>query len=65
MTTRTNGSEKLESAVEETLAGRCSFHLHAETWEAFTVALDAPTQGLSRLKRLLSEPSIFSGPDPR
>ena len=57
----------LESALgraEETLADRRSFPLDAEKWAAFMVALDAPTRDLPRLKRLLSEPSIFSGRDP-
>ncbi|TPK91647.1 DUF1778 domain-containing protein [Mesorhizobium sp. B2-4-12] len=57
----------LESALgraEETLADRRSFHLDAEKWAAFMAALDAPTRDLPRLKRLLSEPSIFSGRDP-
>ncbi|WP_292134293.1 DUF1778 domain-containing protein [Mesorhizobium sp.] len=57
----------LESALgraEETLADRHSFSLDAEKWAAFMAALDAPTRDLPRLKRLLSEPSIFSGRDP-
>ncbi|RTL96840.1 MAG: DUF1778 domain-containing protein [Hyphomicrobiales bacterium] len=57
----------LESALgraEETLADRRAFHLDAEKWAAFIAALDAPTRDLPRLKRLLSEPSIFSGRDP-
>ncbi|MER8885198.1 MULTISPECIES: DUF1778 domain-containing protein [unclassified Mesorhizobium] len=57
----------LESALaraEETLADRRSLHLDAEKWVAFMAALDAPTRDLPRLKRLLNEPSIFSGRDP-
>ncbi|MER8391739.1 DUF1778 domain-containing protein [Mesorhizobium sp. M1340] len=57
----------LESALaraEETLADRRSFHLDAEKWVAFMAALDAPTRDLPRLKRLLNEPSTFSGRDP-
>ncbi|WP_434723209.1 DUF1778 domain-containing protein [Mesorhizobium sp. RIZ17] len=57
----------LESALgraEETLADRRTFHLDAEKWAAFISALDAPTRDLPRLKRLLSEPSIFSSRSP-
>ncbi|WP_352867473.1 DUF1778 domain-containing protein [Mesorhizobium sp. M1409] len=48
----------------EKLADRRSFHLDAKKWAAFMAALDASTRDLSRLKRLLSEPSIFSDRDP-
>jgi uncharacterized protein (DUF1778 family) len=57
----------LESALgraEEALADRRSFHLDAERWKAFIAALDTPPRDLPRLKRLLREPSIFSGRDP-
>jgi uncharacterized protein (DUF1778 family) len=57
----------LESALrraEETLADRHSFPLNPEKWAAFMEALDAPTRDLPHLKRLLREPSIFSGNDP-
>ncbi|QND64062.1 DUF1778 domain-containing protein [Mesorhizobium loti] len=49
----------------EKLADRRSFPLDAEKWVVFMAALDAPTRDLPRLKRLLSEPSVFparSGP---
>jgi uncharacterized protein (DUF1778 family) len=57
----------LESALgraEETLADRRSFHLDAERWEAFQAALDASPRDLPRLKKLLNEPSVFSGGEP-
>ena len=57
----------LESALgraQETLADRRSFHLDAERWKAFMVALDAPPRDLPRLERLLNDPGIFSGRDP-
>jgi uncharacterized protein (DUF1778 family) len=57
----------LESALgraEEALANRKSFHLDTPRWEAFQAALDAPPRDLPDLKRLLSEPSIFSGREP-
>ena len=56
----------LESALvraEETLADRRSFHLGPDRWAAFMAALEAPPRDLPHLKRLLSEPSIFSGRD--
>jgi len=52
----------LESALaraEETLADRRHFGLNAEQWETFMAALDAPTQVSARMRRLLTEPSIF------
>lgn len=57
----------LESALgraEETLADRRSFALDAEQWQAFVAALDAPPRDLPRLKRLLTEPGVFSGGKP-
>jgi uncharacterized protein (DUF1778 family) len=53
----------LESALsraEEALADRRVFQLRPEKWEAFVAALDAPPRGLPRLRKLLSEPSVFS-----
>jgi uncharacterized protein (DUF1778 family) len=52
----------LESALaraEETLIDRRQFGLSAEKWTAFMAALDAPVRPHARLKRLLSEPSVF------
>ncbi len=52
----------LESALaraEETLPDRRHFGLDADQWQAFLDALDAPPRPLPRLKRLLTEPSIF------
>lgn len=57
----------LESALgraEEALADRRAFRLDADRWEAFIAALDAPPSDLPALRRLLSEPGIFSGRDP-
>lgn len=57
----------LESALgraEEALADRRVFQLDSERWEAFITALDAPPHDLSRLRKLLNEPSIFSGSGP-
>lgn len=46
-------------AASETLANRRLFMLDDEQWQAFQAALDRPPQDLPRLRRLLSEPSIF------
>jgi uncharacterized protein (DUF1778 family) len=53
----------LESALgraEEALGDRRVFQLSPEKWEAFIAALDAPPRDLPRLRKLLSEPSVFS-----
>jgi len=50
--------------AEETLADRTRFRLDADQWEAFQAALDTPPRDLPRLRRLLTEPGIFSGRDP-
>ena len=52
----------LESALaqaEETLIDRRRFGLSAENWTAFMAALDAPVRPQARLRRLLSELSVF------
>jgi uncharacterized protein (DUF1778 family) len=52
----------LESALaraQESLPDRQHFGLDAERWQAFLAALDAPPRPLPRLKRLLTEPSVF------
>ncbi|WP_352928351.1 DUF1778 domain-containing protein [Mesorhizobium sp. M1088] len=49
------------SSLSQKPADPHSFRLDAEKWAAFMAAMDAPTRDLPRLKRLLSEPSIFSG----
>lgn len=54
----------LESALgraEEALADRRSFQLSPEQWADFIAALDAPPRDLPRLRKLLNEPSVFSG----
>ncbi|MEH3117217.1 MAG: DUF1778 domain-containing protein [Methylorubrum populi] len=53
----------LESALgraEEALADRRVFQLPPDRWGAFAAALDAPPRDLPRLRKLLSEPSVFS-----
>ena len=57
----------LESALgraEEALADRRVFQLDPDTWKAFAAALDAPPRDMPRLRKLLNEPSIFSGGEP-
>jgi len=52
----------LESALaraEETLPDRRKFQLNDKQWKEFLAALDAPPRSMSRLKRLLKEPSVF------
>ena len=52
----------LESALaraEETLPDRRKFRLDDKQWKMFLAALDAPPRSLPRLKRLLTEPSVF------
>ena len=52
----------LESALaraEETLPDRRHFGLKADQWSAFMAALEAPPRDLPRMRRLLSEPSVF------
>jgi uncharacterized protein (DUF1778 family) len=58
----------VESALlraEAMLADRQRFSLTAEQWEVFLTALDAPPRELPNVRRLLSEPSIFSAPAPK
>ncbi len=54
----------LESAIdraEEALADRRVFQIPPEKWDAFVEALDAPPRDLPRLRKLLTEPGVFSG----
>ncbi|OLP59281.1 hypothetical protein BJF93_05200 [Xaviernesmea oryzae] len=50
--------------AEEALADRRVFQLAPEQWDAFVSALNAPPRDLPRLRKLLNEPSLFSGSDP-
>ena len=47
------------SRAEETLLDRRVFYVDAETYDRFMQALDAPPREIPRLKRLLTEPSVF------
>ena len=48
--------------AKEVLSERNYFGLDAKQWKAFQAALDAPVRNLPRIKRLLSEDSIFDLP---
>jgi uncharacterized protein (DUF1778 family) len=57
----------LQSALDradESLSHRRHFGLDETQWTAFMTALDAPPRQYPRLKRLLSEPSIFENDAP-
>jgi len=57
----------LESALaraEEVLPDRLHFSLDAEQWAAFQAALEAPPRDLPRMRRLLTEPSVFESSEP-
>jgi predicted DNA-binding antitoxin AbrB/MazE fold protein len=52
--------------IDKVLTTRASdvqahFTLPPDRWQAFCDALDAPPKALPRLKKLLSEPSVFDG----
>lgn len=49
--------------AEEALPNRQRFGLDDEQWQAFQAALDAPPRPMSRLSRLLAEPSVFDSPE--
>jgi len=47
------------TAANQALADRQQFVLDDVQWQTFQAALDAPTQGKPRLKRLLTEPGVL------
>jgi uncharacterized protein (DUF1778 family) len=62
MTHKTVSEFLLDSALvqaAEVLADRRSFLLDDEQWEAFLAALDAPSEPMPRLERLLREPGVL------
>ncbi|BAY90566.1 MULTISPECIES: type II toxin-antitoxin system TacA family antitoxin [unclassified Tolypothrix] len=46
-------------AAQEALTNRKLFVLDDEQWQAFQDALDSPSTEKPRLRRLLTEPSVF------
>ena len=51
--------ERAFEAAQNILADQAHFYLSPEKWDEFTTALDAPPQDNPRLRRLLTEPSVF------
>jgi uncharacterized protein (DUF1778 family) len=49
----------MEAPKEQELADQTEFVLSDEQWRAFTEALNSPARHLSRLEKLLREPSIL------
>lgn len=45
--------------AEEALASQQHFVYSAKQWDAFTAALDRPTQDKPRLRALLNQPSVL------
>jgi uncharacterized protein (DUF1778 family) len=50
-------------AAEEVLTNQSEFILSKSAWDQFCAALDAPPKELPKLKKLLTEPSIFERTD--
>jgi len=46
-------------AAQDALTNRKLFVLNDEQWQAFQSALDSPSTEKPRLRRLLTEPSVF------
>jgi uncharacterized protein (DUF1778 family) len=49
-------------AAQQILADQVHFCLPQDKWDEFIAALDAPPRELPRLRKLLSEPSVFDEP---
>jgi uncharacterized protein (DUF1778 family) len=49
-------------AAQNILADQVHFYLSPGKWDEFCAALDAPPKDLPRLRRLLTEPSVFDDP---
>jgi uncharacterized protein (DUF1778 family) len=50
-------------AAQQVLADQTHFTLSAQQWKAFCGALDRPPRAIPALKQLLTEPSVFDGPE--
>ncbi len=46
-------------AAQNILADQAHFYLSPKKWNEFVAALDAPPKNLPRLRKLLTEPSVF------
>lgn len=53
--------EQAFHAAQQILADQTHFYLSPEKWEEFCAALDAPPKKKPKLKKLLTEPSVFDG----
>jgi uncharacterized protein (DUF1778 family) len=51
------------NAAQQVLADQANFYLSPKKWAEFCAALDAPPKELPRLRKLLTEPSLFDGPE--
>ncbi|BDC47968.1 hypothetical protein F183_A02840 [Bryobacterales bacterium F-183] len=54
--------EQAFQAAQQILADQTHFYLSPEKWEEFCAALDAPPKKKPRLKKLLTQPSVFDEP---
>lgn len=62
-TTMTNFMvEQAFNAAQQILADQAHFYLSPEKWDEFCAALDAPPRDLPKLRKLLTEPSVFDEP---
>ncbi len=50
-------------AAQQILADQVHFQLSPEKWDEFCAALDAPPKDRPRLRKLLTEPSVFDEPN--
>lgn len=53
--------EQAFHAAQQILADQTHFYLSPQKWEEFCAALDAPPCDLPKLRKLLTDPSVFDG----
>ena len=51
--------ERAFDAAQNILAEQAHFYLSAKKWDEFIAALDAPAKDVPKLRKLLTEPSVF------
>jgi uncharacterized protein (DUF1778 family) len=54
--------EQAFTAAQLILADQVHFALSPKKWDEFCAVLDAPPKDLPRLRKLLTEPSVFDEP---
>lgn len=54
--------ERAFNDAQNILAEQAHFYLSPKKWEEFIAALDAPPKDLPKLRKLLTEPSVFDEP---